>query len=81
MDVEGIKYNIAASTMIHQSCDSVDVLVIAYNDGLKSLASIYVPLRANTVLQRSDWPWYTADLHQVKHLTDTDLCINDKHLE
>ena len=68
IDVESFKRDIAASTMLQQPGDSADVLVKAYNDGLKSLVSAHAPLRTKTIVQRPGCPWYTDDLHQAKHL-------------
>ena len=66
--LRSIDVEISASTMLQQPGDSADVLVKAYNDGLKSLVSAHAPLRTKTIVQRPGCPWYTDDLHQAKHL-------------
>lgn len=48
MDVKSFKADIIASTMLHKS--GVSVLVIVYDNGLKSLESIKAPLRTMTIV-------------------------------
>ena len=43
------------------------VLVNAYSEGVKSLVSVHASLRAKTIVQRPDCPWYTDGLHKAKH--------------
>jgi len=66
--VESCKRDIAASTLLHQSGKSVDVLVNVYNVVLKSPVSVHTPARTKAIVQRPDCPWYTDDLHRMKHL-------------
>ena len=51
----------------HQSGSSRDVLVNAYNDGLKSLVSAHTPWQTKTIVQRPSYPWHPGDLYNAKH--------------
>ena len=48
--------------------DLVGDLVKAYNDGLISLVDTHAPLTTTTIVLRSKCPFYSEELHEVKHL-------------
>lgn len=68
INVESFRQDIVSSTLLHTSDGSVDDLLYAYNEGLRSLVDVHAPLRTKTIRQRPDCPWYTEDLHAAKHL-------------
>jgi flagellar biosynthesis chaperone FliJ len=67
INVDTFKHDIVSSPTLHILDGSVDIELRAYNDGLRSLVDAHAPLCTKVIVQRPDCPWYTDELHAVKH--------------
>ena len=68
IDVDTFKQDITDSTILHPFNGSVDELANAYNNGLHSLVDKHAPLFTKRIVLRPSCPWYSNQLHEVKHL-------------
>ncbi|KAJ8038652.1 hypothetical protein HOLleu_16137 [Holothuria leucospilota] len=68
INVANFKKDLRSCPLLNPSDRSLDSLVYAYTEGLRSLIDAHAPLQAKRIQLRPNCPWYTEELHHAKHV-------------